>query len=315
MEPFEVSNSSLSTIARCDAEYVLRYIHRYDSTEEQAATKSGSAGHEALAAYFRGLSREAALDVFDQQYKAWAEANVEDDKGRFTHANMRRVVELWLESHPIDSLPYKVPDSQFVEINFKQPLTPEGDIVLKGIMDLAIVDTDGDLVPLDHKFTGRVDLGWVKGFRNDSQMSGYIWTAGQHFGKQLLKGYVNAIQASKLPTSDRKCKDHGVPYSECQFKHAVSKLILINRVPDQLEDWRQSAVYLARRMLKLRDKFSRIEDIHQVKTQGAFLRACSSCAFSQFCGTGRSVQYVDSILKKREERHDSAVQAKEEATA
>ena len=294
-----IDNSILRTTARCDTEVTLRYIHDYTAADEAAPLKSGIAGHEALATYFRGGTPAEALSVLETMYKQWADEHVPSDD-RLAYPNVHAVVAAWLESHPINQLPFQVPGPEFVEVGFQYPLDDHGDIIFTGRMDLTVRDMDGDLAPMDHKYTGRIDKFWIANFKNDSQMTGYMWVAGQHYGKRLLKGYVNAIELSQLPTDPtRKCRLHAVPYAECGEQHGRSALILINRTPQQLEEWRRTALKLARRYIALRDKYgSDLDLLHRVAMQGTFHQACSRCSFAHFCTNGRPIAMLDTVLRK-----------------
>lgn len=293
-----IDNSTLKAVARCDMEAIMRYGLDYTSVEEQAVLKSGTAGHECLAVYFRTGDKDAALAMLDLLYKDWADANVLEAGHRLTHVNVRRICELWMEKHPINALPFRIPSAAFIEVGFQYPLDEHGDIIFTGRMDIVVQDGDGDTAPCDNKFTWKIDARWLRAFRNDSQMTGYMWAASQHTGQPLLKAYVNAIELSKLPSSNRTCKDHAVPYSECQEFHINHKVVLINRAPDQLVSWRRTALQLAKKFIMLQERFGDISLVHKINQQGMFHGACTYCTFHSFCASNRPAHMVDQLYTK-----------------
>jgi hypothetical protein len=158
---------------------------------------------------------------------------------------------------------------------------------------------DGALYVLDHKTTGRLTPTWSEKFRNDSQMSGYVWAAQQTLGMPVVGVYINAIEYSQLPSAPRKCRTHGVEYAECGPLHARSELLIYTRSPEQLETWRQNAVALARTYRTLLYRFGDAplaEALTKPLMTGTFTNACSWCDFAKFCSAGRPQHYVDSML-------------------
>jgi len=51
--------------------------------------------------------------------------------------------------------------------------------------------------------------------------------------------YINAIEFSRLPSSDRRCTVHAVAYSECGHLHANSDLLIVERTPAEIEEWKK----------------------------------------------------------------------------
>lgn len=166
---------------------------------------------------------------------------------------------------------------------------------------LVTAEHDNSLYVLDHKTTGRLTPWKAEEYRYDSQMSGYTWAAQQTLGQTVAGVYINAIELSVLPSDPvRICKNnkfnHGVPYAECGQLHMNSQFLVYTRSADQLDEWRKTALHLAKRYRDLRERFKGLEDLHRVRTQGTFHGACGFCNFKDFCSAGRPLQYVESML-------------------
>lgn len=299
MEPIYVDNSILTRVAVCDTATVLRYILGYTSREERATLLSGTAGHEAMAVYYKTQGdKDAALEKFDEIYRDWAMANVPPEYAR-SYENCYACIATWFDRNPFAALPYIVmPD--WIEIGFSFPLTDDGRFVYVGRIDAIVKDLETDhLRILDHKFAGRVDGGFAKNFRMDSQFSGYIWAGSQQLQQPIDGGFVNAIEFSRLPSDpQRKCSKHGVVYAECGFLHANAAMILVNRSPQQIARWKRDATSLAERFAELKAKFSDPAYIPAVRQQGQFVyKACASCDAYDFCTSGRPVNMIPALFQ------------------
>ena len=292
-EPLYVDNSQLKAVARCSTEAMVRYVLHWTTAEERAALLAGTAFHKAMEAHFQGETSEVALKAFTDNYSEWGEANVATTD-RLHPTNLVRILNHWLETHAVRSLPFQVAHD-LVEIGFSFPLTDEGDIVFCGRID-AIATYEGGHYIVEHKSTGRISADWLDAFHLDSQLSGYIWAAGQHLGEPVVGAFLNAVEFSKLPGSAGKCKTHGVPYSECGHLHANAQIAVVTRTEAQLVEWRKTATTLARRFAEMKAKWPTLAHLHKVRTQGTFNGSCRWCSFKELCKLGRSVEYIHANL-------------------
>src|SRR3990167_5537342 len=296
--PTYIDNSILTTVAVCDMKTTIRYILGYTTREEKATLLSGTAGHEAMAVYFRTGDVPAALAKFDEYYREWAIANLPPEDGR-SYENCYACLSTWFDNHPIDKLPFEI-IPEWIEIGFSFPLTDDGQFVYVGRIDAIVRELDNDhLRILDHKFTGRVDGMFAKQFRMDSQFSGYIWAGQQQLQQPIDGGFVNGVEFSRLPSDpSRKCPKHGVVYAECGFLHANSAVILVNRTPKKIARWRTDAIRLARRYADLKARYSDPAYLPAVPMQGQFVyRACSNCEAQDFCIAEKPVGMIDSLFQ------------------
>lgn len=295
-----LDNTILRTTARCSTEVTLRHVHGLTSEEDSAALAAGTAAHEALAVCMRG--GVGGLGVFDSLYRQYShEHKLSQDPRlqRLSWENTRAVLARWFEVRPAHTWPF-VAIPELVEVAFELPLDDAGDFVFTGRLDAIVRDkAHGQLYVLDHKTTGRIDSGWAGAFRLDSQMSGYVWAAQETLGERVAGVYINGIEFAKLPSSDRKCKDHGVQYAECSAEHAKFELLQFDRSPDQLATWRQTALQLANKFANLKENFGERESLTTVPHEGTFHGACRYCQFSEFCAAGRPVNSLDALFIHR----------------
>lgn len=297
--PVYVDNSILTKVAVCDTATVIRYVQGYASRAEKATLNSGTAGHEAMAVYFTTGDAQLALDKFTEMYAEWSQANVPPEDGR-SYENCYACLTTWFDNHPVNKLPFVVVP-EWVEIGFSFPLTDDGHYIFVGRIDAIVRDLETDhLRILDHKFTGRVDGRFAKGFTMDSQFSGYIWAGQQQLNTPIDGGFVNGVEFSKLPSDpQRKCPKHGVVYAECGFLHANSKIIYVNRTPQHIARWKSVAISLAKRYEELATKYAIPEVIPAVKQQGQFVYgACGMCDAYDFCASGRPAHMIDSLFQQ-----------------
>ena len=301
--PIYVDNSILDAVSSCSSEAVLRYVLGYTTRQQAAHLRAGSAGHKAFEAWFGGSDLATANGIFENEYRAWVEQAFDDGErveDRLTFENTSRILDYWLQTHPVASFPWVV-DPALVEVGFSVPLTDDGEYMLVGLADLITTDKHtGDTYIVDHKFTGRVSHYWMRQFYMSSQLSGYQWAASQYLdpGKQVVGSYINAVEFSKLPSDPvRKCAKHATPYAECGPLHTESRLLgPFMRTPAQLEAWRQTAIGLAKRYESLMRTYPTIERLGRVRMEGMFNGSCRFCEFHDFCRMGRPAGYADSML-------------------
>lgn len=330
-EPTYVDNTLLTCMAQCDTKTILRHVLGMTSREERAALVSGSAAHESMAAYFRTGDMKHALVVFEEGepcmqcadfkgltapvgcsrckgtrrqtpgYRVWSDANLPADD-RLRYELLREILQIWYTNHPIARLPFR-PRAEWVEIGFAYPLTDAGDLVFCGRLDAIVEEPDSvaEVRILDNKFTGALDNNFVRNFQMDSQFSGYLWAAQRTLGRKVLGGYVNAISTARLPSDpERKCNTHKVAFAECRTlpDHAKSQIFYVDRTPDKLESWRQTAVQLGRKFQVLKRAFADRELLPLAQQQGQFIyKACSWCEAHDFCVSGRPTQFLDSLFQ------------------
>lgn len=293
-----VDNTLLSTL-ECTTRAVLRHVLHYTARAERATLKSGQAGHEALALWFKGFSKDQCLIKFETEYASWATENVPPDD-RLSYSNCRLILDNWFDTHPREGFPFTI-DPLNVERTLMTPLDDNGEFMFVFKQDLLTRDRrTGDYFVVDHKFTGSYVTGgeFAKKFRLDSQQTGYIWGARQlHPDVNVTGSYINAIELRKVPTSDRKCNEHGQKYAECGVMHVKSQLIgPIVRTDAQLQTWRRDAIGQAKKFRDLCDQYPHLKMLALAPMEGTFFNACGYCEFMDFCATGRPIKFAESML-------------------
>jgi len=321
-EPLYVDNSTLSAVANCLTHAHLRYYLGYTVAAERAPLLAGTAAHLAMAAWLRGSTKPEALTTFETAYRAWADENILADdtwNARLAWPNLNAILDRWFDEHPVADFSFRV-DPKLVEIGFAYPLTDDGSIVYCGRIDAIVRDAESDhLYILETKTTGEISAPWLKTFRLDSQLSGYIWAAQQHVGDTNVVGaYVNAIEFSKLPSSATKCRggrgieSHGVPYSECGPLHAKFMIPMVDRTPEEIALWRGDAIRLARIWRRLRRAYPTADLADLVPQPGKFHQSCKFCEFYDWCEVRRPLHLIDSMLVQSPwSPYDRATVAKE----
>lgn len=286
--PIYVDNTLLSSMAKCTTQAQIRHGLGLTTPDDYATLRCGSAWHLAMECHLKGGLLEDCLDAFENDYYKWACANVAVGD-RLSYENVIRILEAWLEDHALESMPYRVPGPDFVECGFAYPLDDEGEIMFCGRFDAAVQDrTTEDWYVLDHKTTGMITSDKVRKYQNDSQMSGYIWALQQQVPERARGAFINMIELKKLPgDKKRKCPTHGVVYAECGIMHSKRELFIIERTPEQLEAWRQTAVQLA--MQYALTKQSVAGDLERAKylpKEGTFNNSCEWCELRELCTMG-----------------------------
>jgi hypothetical protein len=132
-------------------------------------------------------------------------------------------------------------------------------------------------------------------------VTGYLWGLREVTGLPYVGAFINAINIKKIPESNRRCSDHGTPYSECGLMHAEMELFPVSRTPQQIEAWRVNAIALARRYRARLERVHTAADLPMVPMEGQFAQGggvCRQCMAADFCALGRPAAFVDSMFER-----------------
>jgi len=304
VEGFRVSNSALEC-ASCSVKALLRYGYRVVVQEDLFPLLVGKAIHKGLAVYFKQGDGELAYRKFLDSYPEGAPPS---DLARLEIDNVKTIMHHYF-TEILKQFPYYVHPS-LVEIWFEQALsygneeTGECPIVLVGRIDLLPEDPQSkSLLVWDWKTTGKIS-GWrLKKWRMNTGLDGYQWAASRFMPSQLAPGCgVGAIELPKLPVPGRRCGTHGLDYSECRKFHAQHQTFLVNTEPHMIEEWHRLALGQARRLKDLIDKYAvSPEGVKYVRMTGKLNGMCTFCSYLDFCLAGRPVDWIGTVLQKRED--------------
>lgn len=310
MDKLVVSPSLLDSIATCSTKAWLSKQCNLTSPGQSAALTAGGAAHAGLAHWFRtGGDAAGAKAVFESLYKEWSLQNVLSDDVR-AWGNASEIFSAFVTSLSIEKFPYTYTPAE-VEVHVQVPLLP--DIEIQGYIDLPVRDRAvGGRYILDHKFTGWLKKDTIEGYKLSAQFKAYAWMWQTSFGERVSGAVVNAVEWSKLPVvqslksgAEKKCRMHGVPYSECRLRHANRQLVPLTLMPEDLEVWLRNAKWLAARFWRACDtygKHSPLDYILQQPMEGTFSGACRWCEFNRFCAGGRQKHTASTLLVPRKER-------------
>lgn len=302
-----VSASALASTAICSTKVALSHLG-YDGKEPSGPQMAGQVAHEALAAWLKGLSPDEAVSLFKEKYDPWAATHVEPDD-RLEASNLAKILGVYMR-RKTGQLSWK---PQAIEEPFEVDLNDDGSIKLIGVFDVRGPWQDpgsdsghGQSVVVENKTTGRISSLWVEGYQEDPQLTAYWYAHQEKFGRVPLYVVVNAIEFSRLPLSDRPCRDHGRPMRVCHQlgTHAKFSQFLTTRDPDQVEAWRQGAILLANRYRRIITRYADLEAASTAPQEGKFVRGsseigCKGCQFKNYCFARRPVPRWEQFLSIR----------------
>lgn len=325
-----IVDNTILTASLCSTEVAMRHVLYYTTPTAAAELECGSALHEGLARWLVTGDPVVALARFDEVYRPWAAAHVpkldKDGKpNRLRWLPIHRIFERWLRNHPLARWSLVV-DPAHVEIPVWAPLglIDGGKLVALGPKERAKIDllarpASRDPVVImtalldfighrrlggtgtwsgDHKSSGSMGPWWKDRQEDASQFSGQLW-AGAERGLHLAGVWINGIEIPRLPSSNRKCSTHSMPYEKCALEHPKSALFPVTRSKEELAAWERSAVALTRKFLRIRERVERVEDVVQLPKEGRFIGNCSRCTFRDFCRLGRTKQAASGFIKSK----------------
>lgn len=274
---------------------------------------------------------------------------------RLQPSNVRLIMEAWMDHHNDQSFPWLPPKPEQVERKFTLPLQKDqcactcqrkqhkkivkkngkirrgeclncGDCpsykeaCIRGVFDLDGVQLQSDpkqRAVVDHKTTGsRIDDDrWVDQFWFDSQGTEFLWAADKLHQGRVSRFIINALQLSVVPSSNSKCKEHGVPYSECGVEHIKWKAIgPYHRTPEHTSQWLSEMVVKTREFYLMVNRHPspaevsqsrQLRDVHRTGTYKIY-GGCDNCELLQWCGKDcRPIQGLRAFeIRNRDYRED-----------
>ena len=284
-----VDNTIISTFATCPLKAAIHYgMDRQSTQANNANLEAGKAIHHAQEYYWLGDKPTKCLEILEIDYKEWSKKNVFDNK-RLAWDNIERVFLSWMDKYPQNKLPFIVEEHE-VEIALSAPMTKDGSIIYTGTMDLYGKARHGNMrYAVDHKMTGKVDSLKKKEYSITSQMTGYLWLLREN-GYDAHGIYINLIDASQVPTSNRKCSTHRTLYEECGFLHMKHEIVgPYQRSDDDIEKWFRDTLADAQQWRDvieyIGDDFEKLHDIEQRGKK--IYNACNSCDWYDYCKMGQ----------------------------
>jgi len=299
-----VDNTILMTVNTCDLKAALRHVLHLTTQEERLELSAGSAVHEALAEWHKGNGVDAALTSFETAYKSvGSKVSVED---RLSFSNVRRVISRFFSYYTQYPVPYQV-QKDLVEVTFEAPLDEHGDVRIIGRID-QVETYQGRLVIGENKTTGSLSGYWKDKWPMSSQLTTYVYGGqyglvdGKPLGLPVEEALVLGLELRKLPTSQTKCKEHGLPYAECGDVHAKWEFSGPHPRPDGfLRRWRADALKAAKRFAWMKDNIHSVKDAaDQLEQQGQFNGSCVWCEFKDYCRQGVQPELMEANLIKSE---------------
>lgn len=312
MREITLSHSSLGSVSKCMTQAWLSKVCGLTTREASAPLKAGSAGHEGLAEWYRTQDAGKAFVKFGE-YKPWADENVLADDVR-SWENASEIFWALVCGLDAEKLPYTWKASeveQHVEVEWG--VVQGVEVRLQGFIDLPVSEkSTGARYLMDHKFTGWLKRDTVEGFKLSAQFKCYAWM-WEKAREEMVEGvYVNAVEWSRIPKvqwlksgKEKKCRKHGVVYSECRLHHANKQLVPMTLMPGDLEVWKENTQELVSRLVYWLREYEHLdpkEVVSKMPQEGTFSGACGRCEFKRFCASGRQRGLQETMMVPREGR-------------
>jgi hypothetical protein len=298
-EDFTFDNSLITTTTECPVKGIIEHKLKRQGKIESLYGSLGSACHLVLENFFTGHDIDYCIEIFDKAYDAVIPPGIMPEEPMFYKQNIYDILNHYMFlHHPIENLPFEVVQA---EENLTLELEPGFIFSMK--RDLLVVDkASGFYFPVDHKFRfGKISPWWYNKFKTNSQISGYLWGTKHSLdlSKYPVKNslLINAISLAELPKSNRKCRIHGVNFSECRTLHADFQFKTIERTQEQIEAWRRDIIVLAKQTKKMFDFFGSVELLQYAPRTGAFSNSCTFCSLQSWCRTGFNPDLMDKLSK------------------
>jgi len=187
----KISNSRLDTYRRCPRKYWWTYVENLVTRRDSVPLIVGDAVHRGLAAHYTAGKTDvekAAKGAFDEVRAKgkWLEGELSDLAAQEEY--VKKVLEWYKETYPTEEWTVLAPEVQ--------GHAQLGDHQFYFRTD-GLVSWSGFVWVLEHKTTSAFGDIFFKRFRNDGQISSYMWSVWKK-GFDRPKGtIINAIRKSK----------------------------------------------------------------------------------------------------------------------
>lgn len=188
----KISNSRLDTYRRCPRKYWWNYVQNIVTRRDSVPLIVGDAVHRGLAAHHSGkdayIIDSAIGDAFDEVRAKgkWMEGELSDLTAQeaYTH----RILEWYKGTYPTEEWTVLAPEVQgHVAL---------GDHEFYFRVD-GLVSWSGFVWVLEHKTTSALGDIFFKRFRNDGQITAYMWCVWKKGFDRPKGAIINAIRKSK----------------------------------------------------------------------------------------------------------------------
>lgn len=317
MKRLQVSAHTLMSAADCRTRTLLHLAGMKDAglpvPGAQLSMEAGTQGHKAMAAWLNGSDWVEAIAPYEQRSDELG--ILEDRRG---HANLSLILrEVFSRYTPQSNLPFELLTPQTTEVSFVAPLGVLRDgtpVDLIGYIDKLVQDKRTGLkLPLEHKFTGKLDESFVRRFTEyDPQVTAYMFAAETVLGEKIGDAWVNAVEVAKVPQSTRKCTKHGVLYEECGPLHVKQTFIAARRTPEQLKEFRVRALEICNEyLLPVANALAKkgVEVATKTPRDGPFTGACDYCEFARWCLTSNRAPNLMQTMLAVDARDDTRLRS------
>jgi len=188
----KISNSRLDTYRRCPRKYWWTYVENIVTRRDSVPLIVGDAVHRGLAAHHAGKDEPeivvAAKEAFDEVRTKgkWMEGELSDLAAQEEYA--RLVLRWYREEYPTEVWEMLAPEVQ--------GHVPLGDHEFYFRAD-GLVSWKGFVWVLENKTTSAFGDIYFKRFRNDGQITSYMWSVWKHGFDRPRGTIINAIRKSK----------------------------------------------------------------------------------------------------------------------
>lgn len=295
-----VDNSILSATAKCHTYAFVRYALGLDIKGEALALAAGHAFHTGMELWMNKEGIKKATREMMKQYDAAVTrylhtAELDElggDDARFQPDWVASIFYAHLQKLE-ERFPFKILKGS-MEKPIATPFPVAGlkvPVIYVARLDAIVRKWEaGGKWSFDHKSTRRITEWWEEKQKTSSQWSGQVWMSRQHGMDELEGVIVHAVELPNPHTSDRKCREHGVPYTECTVRHATYSFIYVTRSQAEIEGWHFTSTALTREFALLKEKAELygMDAIGDVEMQGRFNDGCTFCSMKEWCRLGRN---------------------------
>lgn len=303
--PYNVSPSVLGETICCETRGWVRHVKGFTSRDEAIKAVAGQAIHAGVETFLDPKPRDKApLFAFHEIYDpAYARLAPELLEPALTPDNLHRLLARWIDMHPPHMVPWvrvvsvekAVTSRSFYVADIENDTQHRVNLICRP--DIVVEDKNGLYRWVDTKTTSwRIsDKGWQRQLKLSMQVALYTDAMRTLYGdKAAMGGWINAMELRQLPSSDRKCKEHGLPYSECGSEHAKTDFVECMIDEERMQRAVADAEQGAGRFVTLHEIDN--DSAHLLQMDGSAKDGCRFCPAAVWCEAGRHPASLDSLL-------------------
>lgn len=204
-----LSYSQIRTWKECRQKWYYKYVEGLKPTGRIKKVEIGKYGHHLLESFYKGKNlEEASQEYWDEQTKDMLQEEYEEFEE--VRELAESITERYLDYYDVENEWEIIAVEEKFKVNIPTHRGYKSQNYLRGIIDLVVRDSSGEIWLVDHKYTSIDLLKYEDNLVLDEQSNYYLWALSQLLESKGVAGIIFNLLRTKEPTVPRVLKAGGL---------------------------------------------------------------------------------------------------------